>query len=154
MAERNYVVEQYASTLSAAERNAIIQRFNRGEIDMLICTDALSRGVDLKDHSGQEVNVGAHAVINYDPPLYVKTYVHRAGRSARAGNAGFAYTILASHECRHWKEMMRKYDLLKDVKKQRVVSDETLSCADLEASFHSCISKLQQNLGKSTNNNE
>jgi len=41
-----------------------------------VCSDAMTRGMDVE---------GVHNVINYDAPVYVKTYVHRAGRTARAG---------------------------------------------------------------------
>lgn len=56
---------------------------------MLIASDAMTRGMDVE---------GVGNVINYDMPVYAKTYVHRVGRTARAGRAGSSYTILRREE--------------------------------------------------------
>ena len=55
----------------------------------LVCSDSLARGMDISlvDH-----------VINYDVPAHVQTYVHRVGRTARAGKVGHAYTLLRYEE--------------------------------------------------------
>ena len=50
------------------------------------------------------------AVISYDTPVYLKTYVHRVGRTARAGRAGQAFTLLRPQEVRHFKAMLSKAD--------------------------------------------
>lgn len=55
----------------------------------LVTTDIMARGIDIEDVS---------AVISYDAPPYIKTYIHRVGRTARAGKAGVAYTILNTLE--------------------------------------------------------
>lgn len=54
-----------------------------------MCTDAVSRGMDLGV---------VDCVISYDSPKYVKNYIHRAGRAARAGRPGTAITILTDSE--------------------------------------------------------
>ena len=59
----------------------------------------MARGMDIED-------VGT--VINYDPPPYVKTYVHRAGRTARAGKEGTCYTLVDEDEVAPFQEMRRK----------------------------------------------
>jgi ATP-dependent RNA helicase DDX51/DBP6 len=56
---------------------------------VLIATDAMTRGMDVE---------GIRNVINYDMPSYVKTYIHRAGRTARAGLSGSCFTMLRKHE--------------------------------------------------------
>ncbi len=53
---------------------------------------------------------GVEAVISYDTPVYLKTYVHRVGRTARAGRAGQAFTLLRPQEVRHFKAMLTKAD--------------------------------------------
>ena len=55
----------------------------------MVCSDSLARGMDISlvDH-----------VINYDVPAHVQTYVHRVGRTARAGKVGHAYTLLRYEE--------------------------------------------------------
>ena len=51
---------------------------------------------------------GIEAVISYDAPVFLKTYVHRVGRTARAGRQGSCYTLLRREEVRHFKQMMKK----------------------------------------------
>ncbi len=58
---------------------------------MLICTDAVARGIDIEDVS---------CVVSYEAPQSVKTYVHRIGRTARAGKTGQAYTLLLHNQVR------------------------------------------------------
>lgn len=55
----------------------------------LVCTDALARGIDIP-----QVDI----VISYDPPRHIKTYIHRIGRTARAGRPGTAITLLNQNE--------------------------------------------------------
>ena len=56
---------------------------------MLVASDAMTRGMDVE---------GVMNVINYDVPVYAKTYVHRVGRTARAGKLGSSYTLLRKEE--------------------------------------------------------
>ena len=114
-------VAQYSSSLSIKQRSQVLENFRNGKINILICTDALSRGIDIKGLQEGETN--HRAIINYDTPCKVKNYVHRAGRTARAGKDGDLYNLLASHECRHWKEMMRKYALWEGVQSKKLVLD-------------------------------
>ena len=63
--------------------------FISSAISRLVCSDSLARGMDISlvDH-----------VINYDVPAHVQTYVHRVGRTARAGKVGHAYTLVRYEE--------------------------------------------------------
>ena len=54
-----------------------------------MCSDAMARGMDVE---------GVEGVVNYEPPTRFKTYLHRVGRTARAGQRGVAYTLLAHEE--------------------------------------------------------
>lgn len=56
-----------------------------------MCTDAMARGMDIKD---------VECVVSYDMPPNVTTYVHRIGRTARAGQTGVAYTLLMRNQVR------------------------------------------------------
>ena len=60
-----------------------------GDIQVLVSSDAMTRGMDVD---------GVTNVINYDIPAYIKTYIHRAGRTARAGKAGRCFTLLRKDE--------------------------------------------------------
>lgn len=63
--------------------------FRRGDVEVLVASDAMTRGMDVE---------GVMNVINYDVPVYAKTYVHRVGRTARAGKPGSSYTFLRKEE--------------------------------------------------------
>jgi ATP-dependent RNA helicase DeaD/ATP-dependent RNA helicase RhlE len=64
---------------SQGQRERALSRFERGEVMTLVATDVAARGIDIPDV--------AH-VINYDPPENHEAYVHRVGRTARAGRSG------------------------------------------------------------------
>lgn len=66
-----------------------MEAFRKGEIDVLVSSDAMARGMDIE---------GVKNVINYDMAPYVKTYIHRAGRTARAGQLGRCFTLLRKSE--------------------------------------------------------
>lgn len=78
-------VAEFSSRLSPSERKKTLKDFEQGKIPLLICTDAAARGIDIN---------GVKCVINYDAPQYIRTYIHRVGRTARAGKAGLAFTFL------------------------------------------------------------
>ncbi|MBR4236292.1 MAG: DEAD/DEAH box helicase [Clostridia bacterium] len=76
------------------ERDAIMERFRAGTVDILIATDVAARGLDIEN---------VEAVFNYDIPLDVEYYVHRIGRTGRAGREGRAYTFVVGREtARMW----------------------------------------------------
>ena len=64
-------------------------RFRSGRTDILIATDVAARGLDIENLTH---------VINYDVPEDVDTYIHRIGRTGRAGKTGIAYTLVAPEE--------------------------------------------------------
>ena len=69
--------------------SAALSAFREGRATVLVASDAMTRGMDVDDVA---------AVVSYDAPVYAKTYVHRVGRTARAGKEGAAYTILRKAE--------------------------------------------------------
>lgn len=100
---------EYSAALPPEERRHSLEAFTSHQASILVCSDAMTRGMDVD-------NVGV--VINYDAPVYVKTYVHRAGRTARAGKGGRVVTLLRREDVRHFKAMLRKADntYVKDMK--------------------------------------
>lgn len=66
-----------------------MKEFREGKIQALVCSDAMTRGMDVE---------GVTNVINYDMPPFIKTYIHRAGRTARAGKNGCCFTLLRNDE--------------------------------------------------------
>ena len=77
---------------SQDERLKALEAFKRGEVDLLVCTDVAARGLDIKD---------VPAVFNYDVPFNAEDYVHRIGRTGRAGASGLAVTLVASSDARN-----------------------------------------------------
>ena len=66
-----------------------LEEFRGGKIQVLISSDGMTRGMDVE---------GVRNVINYDVPKFIKTYIHRAGRTARAGQTGRCFTLLRKDE--------------------------------------------------------
>lgn len=67
--------------ISQSQRTAAVEKFKSGEVPLLIATDVAARGLDIPD---------VEAVINYSFPLTTEDYVHRIGRTGRAGKTGTA----------------------------------------------------------------
>lgn len=80
-----------------AQREAVIQAFRRGEIWILICTELMARGIDFK---------GVNLVINYDFPQTVQSYIHRIGRTGRAGKQGRAITYFTRDDAPYLKSVV------------------------------------------------
>ena len=78
------------SDLDQSERDVVMLGFKQRNIDMLIATDIVSRGIDIDD---------IQMVINYDAPRDPEDYVHRIGRTARAGREGRAITLIGEKDC-------------------------------------------------------
>jgi superfamily II DNA/RNA helicase len=72
---------------SQDERLKSLDAFKRGEVDLLVCTDVAARGLDIKDVPG---------VFNYDIPFNAEDYVHRIGRTGRAGASGVAMSLVSN----------------------------------------------------------
>ncbi|GAX75525.1 hypothetical protein CEUSTIGMA_g2968.t1 [Chlamydomonas eustigma] len=99
--EKPEEVAEFSSLMQVKQRAQSLLRFKAGHANVLVASDAMTRGMD--------VNVIKN-VVNYDAPVYVKTYVHRAGRAARAGRAGRVFTLLRTEDVRHFKQMLHKAD--------------------------------------------
>ena len=76
---------------SQDERLKALEAFKRGEVDVLVATDVAARGLDIAD---------LPAVFNFDVPYNAEDYVHRIGRTGRAGASGLAVTLVASSDMR------------------------------------------------------
>ncbi|MEJ2111183.1 MAG: DEAD/DEAH box helicase [Acidobacteriota bacterium] len=87
--ERGFPAEALNGDLSQNLREQVINRFRQNQITTLVATDVAARGLDIDDISH---------VFNYDPPQDPEVYVHRIGRTARAGKAGIAISFLTPRE--------------------------------------------------------
>lgn len=86
---RNYHVDVIHGDLSQSQRERVLERFRNGDINLLIATDVAARGIDVENVSH---------VFNFDMPNDVETYIHRIGRSGRAGKSGMAITFATEAE--------------------------------------------------------
>ncbi len=86
---RGYFSEGLHGDLSQAQRDRVMKAFRSGSTDILIATDVAARGLDVS---------GVEAVINYDVPQDIEYYVHRIGRTGRAGQSGRAFTLVVGRE--------------------------------------------------------
>jgi superfamily II DNA/RNA helicase len=87
----------------------------------------------------QIVNIIQTLKVNYDPPTHPRTYVHRAGRTARAGATGAVYTLLRRQEVRHFRELRKKVDSSKPAEYKLHDGDYT----PFEARYEAALSGLQ-----------
>ncbi len=86
-----YLAEGLHGDLSQKQRDSVMGRFRTGRLTILIATDIAARGIDVDD---------VEAVINYDLPVEAEYYVHRIGRTGRAGREGAAHTLCRTTDFR------------------------------------------------------
>ncbi|MBP9906676.1 MAG: DEAD/DEAH box helicase [Rhodoferax sp.] len=111
---------------SQDERLKALDAFKKGEVDLLVCTDVAARGLDIKD---------VPAVFNFDVPFNAEDYVHRIGRTGRAGQSGLAVSFASKSDARLVADIERliktKIELepiefeedLPDIRKQGHIND-------------------------------
>lgn len=87
--ENGYVSDELHGDLSQAKREQVMQRFREARIELLVATDVAARGLDVE---------GVTHVFNYDIPHDVESYIHRIGRTGRAGGKGLAITLVAQKD--------------------------------------------------------
>lgn len=106
LTQRGYAAEGLHGDVSQAQREKILKKFKDKQVTILVATDVAARGID--------VNNLTH-VINYSLPQDSESYVHRIGRTGRAGNTGTAITFISSSEYRQFMMMQREIKV--DIKK-------------------------------------
>jgi ATP-dependent RNA helicase DeaD len=86
------------------KRIRVLKDFSEGKIAVIVCTDVAARGLDIN---------GVSHVYNYDLPKDARDYVHRVGRTARAGESGLAVNIVASRDYDNFSNVLRRNEGLK-----------------------------------------
>lgn len=96
---RGYLVDGLHGDMRQKQRDEVMSSFKNGEIETLVATDVASRGIDVKN---------IEAVFNYDIPQDTESYIHRIGRTGRAGKEGRAFTFAASREIYRIKNIQKQ----------------------------------------------
>ncbi|WP_341227228.1 DEAD/DEAH box helicase [uncultured Arcticibacterium sp.] len=96
--DRGYKAEAIHGDLSQSARNQVMNKFRNKNCTILCATDVAARGIDVND---------VDAVFNYDVPLDTEYYVHRIGRTGRAGNKGKAFLFVSNRDRNKLRELER-----------------------------------------------
>jgi len=97
--KRGYAAECLHGDMDQAERERVMERFRQNQCRLLVATDIAARGLDVD---------GITHVFNYDLPWDVEHYVHRVGRTARAGRSGTAISVVEPNQLRHLHKIERE----------------------------------------------
>ena len=119
--------------LTQGKRNNIMKRFSTGKSCVLVCTDVAARGLDIE---------GISHVYNYDIPRESNQYIHRIGRTARAGAQGKAISILSRSDLGNFTSILRENNV--EIKKVKVPSFEKVVVRKPQRNMNKAISRKGQ----------
>ncbi|MFT4299594.1 MAG: DEAD/DEAH box helicase [Aeromicrobium sp.] len=117
LAERGFSAAPLHGDMAQGSREKALQRFREGKVTTLVATDVAARGIDV---------AGISHVINYTCPEDDKTYVHRIGRTGRAGLSGVAVTFVDWADVQRWKLINKTLDLPFDEPQETYSNSEHL----------------------------
>lgn len=130
---RGYLVDGLHGDLKQSQRDTVMGKFRKGTIEVLIATDVAARGLDVDD---------IDLVINYDMPQDEEYYVHRIGRTARAGREGRAFSFVSGRDIYKLKDI-QKYT------KTKIERRDLPTLKDIEAGYTSTmIDKIKEEIDK------
>ena len=115
LTERGYAAEALHGDVSQAQREKILRKFKSKAANILVATDVAARGIDIGNLTH---------VINYSLPQDSESYVHRIGRTGRAGNQGTAITFISPSEFRRFGHMV--HDIKADVRKETLPTGQDI----------------------------
>lgn len=111
LSKKSYLVDGLHGDLKQGQRDFVMKKFRNNTIDILVATDIAARGLDVDD---------VDLVINYDLPQLDEYYVHRIGRTARAGRSGLSYSLIAGKDNNRLRQI-EKYTKA-DIKQTQIPS--------------------------------
>lgn len=130
---RGYFAESLHGDLSQAQRDRVMAGFRSGTTEILIATDVAARGIDVDD---------VEAVFNYDVPQDIEYYVHRIGRTGRAGKKGRSFTLVSGREIYKIREIERMCNT--KVKARAVPSAADITAAKSEKILQDVFEALHE----------
>lgn len=134
--ERGYSAEGLHGDLRQGARNQVMHKFRTGNCNILVATDVAARGIDVND---------VDAVFNYDVPLDLEYYVHRIGRTGRAGKKGQAFMMVPRRD-------MNKLRDLERYTKVKIEEGKIPTLADLkEIKVQKFKEKIKANISEESN---
>ena len=110
-----FKVDSIHGDMSQKVRDKVMNKFRNGNISILVASDIAARGIDVT-----EIDV----VVNYDIPQNPEDYIHRIGRTARAGESGYAFNIVAPYESHDLVKIRKKFNL--NIKSKKVPSRDEI----------------------------
>ena len=131
---RGYFAEGLHGDLSQAQRDRVMAAFRNGTTEILIATDVAARGIDVDN---------VEAVFNYDIPQDIEYYVHRIGRTGRAGKKGRSFTLVTGREIYKIREIERICST--KVKVRAVPSASDITAAKSEKILSAVLDTLHEN---------
>jgi ATP-dependent RNA helicase DeaD len=117
LASHGYRAQALHGGLSQEQRDRVMKRFRDGAVELLVATDVAARGLDIESVSH---------VVNYDVPGSPDAYVHRIGRTGRAGRPGVALTLVEPREHRYLRS-------IEQLTKQKITIEKVPTIVDLRA---------------------
>ncbi|XP_076298355.1 putative ATP-dependent RNA helicase Dbp73D [Lasioglossum baleicum] len=139
LSERNIQIGELSAQLMSKQRETVLNKFTNGDIQVLVSSDALARGVDIPD---------VQLVVSYDLPKHIKGYIHRAGRTGRAGKLGTAISILTAKQVGIFKHVLSNaHKVVPNIEKLEL--DSVANAIN----YSNHVEKLKEELDKERNTN-
>ncbi|KAI1731799.1 DEAD/DEAH box helicase domain-containing protein [Ditylenchus destructor] len=136
MSQNEFFTTELSSNIFPKRREKILKRFLAGEIRVLIATDVLSRGIDIED---------VDCIINYNPPINEKIFLHRAGRTARAAKKGELISVVTKEERMRMKKMLLEINAWSENILDYRNTEKQLLGVDLLKKYEDAINFLKTN---------
>ena len=130
---RGYFADGLHGDMNQKQREKVMNGFRNGAVEILVATDVAGRGIDVND---------VEAVFNYDLPRDDEDYIHRIGRTGRAGKSGIAFTFIVGKEIYSLKRIEKINDL-------KIIRKEIPTLGELDETRFSAFSKDIKDMIKS-----
>ncbi|KAG4304490.1 hypothetical protein PORY_002200 [Pneumocystis oryctolagi] len=123
----------FTNNVPRKQRNIALEEFKNGDIKIFICSDLIARGIDLPQ---------VFHVINYDIPQTSRQYIHRVGRTARAGKSGKAWTLYQEFESKKVRKILKSIGRKKEIIFEKI--SVTTFTNEYTINYKSALKKLKE----------